>query len=157
MPPSLSSLHGTQFIFTCIPLSSAASTAASTRASPSSPVICSNTDGSSVSKLMFTRFSPACFSASIYLSKSRPFVVSAMSEIPARPFTSPISFTRFLRTSGSPPVKRIFFTPSDSIIRTTLKISSSVSTSSCGITATPCLGIQYLHRRLHLSVTEIRR
>lgn len=65
--------------------------------------------------------------------------------------------TMFFFTSGSPPVTRSFFIPSAAAARTACAISSSVSMSSCAFLHMPSAGMQYRQRRLHSSVTDMRR
>ena len=163
--PSISSpfisTQGTQLIFTLSCCSSAASIARSTLSTPaarsarSQPVMQRKRSGSSVSRLMFTAVSPALRYTSACGANSVPFVVMAISRIPGNPWICSTSHGRFFRTMGSPPVRRTFRIPSCSMIPTNRKISSSVSISSWANGVIPCGGMQYLHRRLHLSVTDI--
>lgn len=61
------------------------------------------------------------------------------------------------RTSGSPPVSRTFDTPADTNSLASRTTSSADSVASSGVSSTPSSGMQYWHRRLHRSVSEIRR
>jgi len=64
---------------------------------------------------------------------------------------------RSARTSGSPPVTFRLRTPSLTKIPS-IRVSSSKLRISCfGSQASPSAGMQYEHRKLHRSVTEIRR
>ena len=78
------------------------------------------------------RFKPASFNAFAFAVNAEPLVVSAIS-MPGKASTS-IAINRSipLRNNGSPPVKRIFSTPSPCAILATRTISSNVSNSSCG-------------------------
>ena len=74
----------------------------------------------------------------------------------------PTNFSRSRLTSGSPPVSLNFSTPcSCTKIRVTRAISSNVSSAEDGRNwksrPNTSLGMQYVHRKLHRSVTEIRK
>src|SRR4051812_15757237 len=60
-------------------------------------------------------------------------------------------------TNGSPPVNRTSRTPSETARRISLTSSSAERRSSPGIQSSPSAGMQYVHRRLHRSVTDTRR
>jgi len=59
-------------------------------------------------------------------------------------------------TRGSPPVNLILSTPKFARIVTIRIISSKASILSCSNQSLLSVGIQYIHRILHLSVTEMR-
>ena len=109
------------------------------------------------SRLTVTRSSPAADSAGAYLGSRTPFVVIAIST--SLNAIIEINSWRFLRSRGSPPVRRIFSTPRDTNIPAILSISSNVMISSRFMNGKSfpktSLGMQYLHLKLHLSVTEI--
>src|SRR5919201_436671 len=63
---------------------------------------------------------------------------------------------RSRRTSGSPPVSRTSSTPRAAKIRVSRAISSKLRISSRRNHSSPSAGMQYVQRKLHLSVTEIR-
>ena len=116
-----------------------------------------------------SRRRPASRSGWASARSAEPFVVRVRSRplgspAPIRPgmaASSSISRGRSRRTSGSPPVIRSFSTPSDTKARATRSISSNESTCSRGRNAKSLpktsLGMQYVHRKLQRSVTEIRR
>ena len=68
-----------------------------------------------------------------------------------------IRFGRSARTVGSPPVTFSERTPSPTKIPRSRVSSSKVSSSDRGSQASPSAGMQYVHRKLQRSVTEIRR
>ena len=138
------------------PASRAASIPASASESLPPPVMDAYFSGSRLSMLMFTRFTPAAFRSWAYRPSRTPFVVRSTSSTPGTAATIRHSSTQPLRTSGSPPVMRTFFTPSFAAASTISVISSKDRISSCRFRQTPS-GIQYRHRRLHRSVTETRR
>ena len=76
-----------------------------------------------------TRRSPASASACACCASSDPLVVSAMST-PSIAATIATSFGTSLRSSGSPPVRRNFRTPSDAKMRARRAISSNVRISA---------------------------
>ena len=60
-------------------------------------------------------------------------------------------------TSGSPPVRRIFRIPMDTASQAISSISSRERISRWSRFLTPSGGMQYAQRRLHKSVSEMRR
>ncbi|VWM24020.1 Uncharacterised protein [Collinsella intestinalis] len=86
-----------------------------------------------------------------------PLVVREMSSIPEIERISSMSGTMRWETSGSPPVRRTRVMPSCVTMRTKRAISSAVSSSPWARAGTPVSGMQYTQRKLHLSVTEMRR
>lgn len=58
---------------------------------------------------------------------------------------------------GSPPVSRILVTPCDTNRAERYDISGVVRRWAWGDSGTPSSGMQYVHRRLHRSVIDIRR
>ena len=63
---------------------------------------------------------------------------------------------RSRRTSGSPPVSRTSETPIAASNRASRAISSKLRISSRRSHSRPSAGMQYVQRKLHLSVTETR-
>ena len=61
------------------------------------------------------------------------------------------------RSSGSPPVSLTSVTPSETAIRTSRMISSSVSSVSFGSQSSPSGGMQYAQRSEQRSINETRR
>ena len=95
----------------------------------STSFIARNTASSSESRLTVTRCRPASRSARAFRASSEPFVVSVRSR-PPRPARASRSGARgSRRSSGSPPVSRIFSTPCSLKIRASRVISSKLSTS----------------------------
>ena len=140
------------------PTDSAASIPAITEATvwPES-VIAANVDSSTASRLTVTRSRPAADRAGAYLGRRTPFVVIAISTFLIE--SMEIRSGRFFRRRGSPPVRRIFSTPRSMKIPANLSISSNdiippLSKNGKSLPKTS-LGIQYLHLKLHLSVTDI--
>ncbi len=76
------------------------------------------------------RSSPASFSARACRASVEPLVVSVSTAPSGASIAT--SLGRSLRTSGSPPVSRIFFTPRPVKTRATRTISSNVRIASCG-------------------------
>ena len=75
-----------------------------------------------------TRRSPAAASAAAFCGSSAPFVVRV--EVEAADRREPLDrSSRSRRSSGSPPVIRIFSTPSATNARASRSISSKVSSS----------------------------
>jgi hypothetical protein len=109
-----------------------------------------------VSRLTVIRFRPAFFSSSTCPASSTPFVVIARSRSGLADSIETSSGTS-LRRSGSPPVRRTLSTPRSEKTSTSVDISSNVSRSRFGSHTYSASGMQYRHRRLHLSVTDIRR
>ncbi len=95
-----------------------------------------NRVSSSASRLTVTRVRPASRRLRALRASSEPLVVSVRSS--GRPSTvssrasRSIRNSRFLRSSGSPPVMRIFSTPCATKRRATRSISSCVSSALCG-------------------------
>ena len=137
------------------PAASAASTPR--RVSESAPprVSAEKRSGLSVSRLIFSRSTPAARSGAARDGSSAPFVVRHSSSIPgiARSIRQKSTIPR--RTRGSPPVTRSFRTPSSAAQAAISRSSSSVQSSACGRLQTPRSGMQYTQRKLHRSVTEI--
>src|SRR5579872_421394 len=112
------------------------------------------------SRLTVTRSSPAARSAAALRGSSEPFVVSVRSRTPSMSRSMATSRSISFRSSGSPPVSRIFSTPwaTNRPVRRT--ISSKLSSSARGRKAksrpNTSFGMQYVHRKLQRSVTEIR-
>ena len=105
-------------------------------------------------------FSPESFK-SLALSFSRnPLVVKVMSKVLSISDICLISLWRSVRSKGSPPVIRILFTPKPTRILVRRVISSKLNISSLGrnwyLSQNISEGMQYGHRKLHRSVTEIR-
>ena len=90
-------------------------------------------------------------------SKPTPFVVIPTDSIPGCRAIDPHNSTRSLRSVGSPPVSRTLVVPSLANIDTNRSISLLCKTRCDGWSGTPSAGMQYVHRRLHRSVSEIRR
>ena len=88
-------------------------------------------------------------------------VVRVTSVIPSMAVTCEMSSGRSVRSSGSPPVMRALDTPNSENSRVSRVISSNVSISPRGRNsyASPKIsaGMQYGQRKLHRSVTEMRR
>src|SRR6185295_7308741 len=128
---------------------------------PKPPLIFAKTSGSSVSRLTVIRCRPAALSSLAYLASSMPLVVSAMSSMPGSCVRSPIRSARLGRSSGSPPVMRIFLTPARTNTRARRRISSKSRRSllfrkrydSWKVSR----GMQYGQRKLQRSMTEMRR
>ncbi len=109
-----------------------------------------------------TRRSPASRSERAFSGvSSEPFVVSARSRMPSIDASMAMSRSRSRRSSGSPPVSRIFSTPRAAKKRASRAISSNVSSSLRGKNAKSrpktSRGMQYVQRKLQRSVTEMRR
>ena len=118
----------TAFTFTGSPASAAASIPSSTLdTGKSTSFISRKVASSSESRLTVTRCRPAAASACAFAASSEAFVVSVSSA----PSGASIAIRRStsLRTSGSPPVRRNFSTPSATAARATRSISSNVSSS----------------------------
>ncbi len=86
-----------------------------------------NTASSMPSRLTVTRCSPASLSARAFVASSEPLVVRVIST--GSRASCSIRFSRCRRSSGSPPVMRIFSTPWSTKIFATRTISSK--DSSC--------------------------
>ena len=114
---------------------------------------------SSVSSDTFTRVSPARLSAPSRRCVAMPFVVIATSSRPSarRSLSAETMSSRSARIVGSPPVRRIFVTPARTNRRASRTISSDVRSADLGASSTPSSGMQYRHRRLHRSVSDILR
>ena len=138
--------------------------ARATEAMPSSTWACvfrrvsaAKRSGRSVSRLTVTRWRPASFSAAACSASSTPLVVMARSRSPGLAASSRISRATSRRSSGSPPVSRTLSTPSSMKTSISRLISSKCRISSRGSQTYSSSGMQYAQRRLHRSVTEIRR
>ena len=138
------------------PAASAASMAASTVASWPRRRIEPKRSARSESQLMLTRRRPAAASWSATGASSMPLVVRDRSSSPSAASLRTRSL-RPARTRGSPPVSLMDRTPSRRATSATRTISSKESRSDRGRNVIPRSGMQYVHRRLHRSVTEIRR
>ena len=142
------------------PTDSAASIPAITAATvwPES-VIAAKVASSMASRLTVTLSRPAAERAGAYLGSRTPLVVIAISASLIESMDT--KSWRFLRNSGSPPVSLIFFTPKEMKIPAILSISSKVIMPSLGMNGKSfpniSFGMQYVHLKLHLSVTEILR
>ncbi|MNV78698.1 hypothetical protein D3C71_1722040 [compost metagenome] len=119
------------------PAACAASMPASTSATgKSTSFMRRNTASSRPSRLTVTRFRPASFSALALRASSDPLVVSVRSG--ASPSTvrswasCATSASRFLRSRGSPPVRRILRTPCARKSFASRVISSKLSSAPCG-------------------------
>ncbi len=94
------------------------------------------TASSSASSETVTRSSPASLSDCAFFASSAPLVVRVSSG--ARPpgvrswASMATSFSRFLRSKGSPPVRRSFSTPCATATRAMRVISSNESRALCG-------------------------
>ncbi|KAG0919236.1 hypothetical protein G6F32_016265 [Rhizopus arrhizus] len=92
---------------------------------------------SSASRLTVTRVSPAAFKAAALRASTLPLVVRVRSS--GRPSgvrnwaSWPTRFSMCLRSRGSPPVRRIFSTPSCVKMPASRLISSNDSKSECGM------------------------
>ena len=135
----------------------AASRPASVSASEPPRVSDANLSSFKVSRLIFSRSTPACFSSAAYCGRSAPLVVMVSSRTPLMARRLRHKSTMPRRTSGSPPVSRTLLTPSETAVRTISVSSSNDSISLCSRLHTPSAGIQYRHRKLHRSVTDSRR
>ena len=95
-----------------------------------------NMRSSSPSRLTVTRCRPASRNAWALRASKAPLVVSVMSSgCPSRVRNAPswaISNSRFLRSKGSPPVRRIFCTPKPTNSLATRTISSKDSRADWG-------------------------
>src|SRR5207253_3546996 len=91
------------------------------------------------------------------LSSSVPFVVIDTSVSGATSRSIATSLGSSARTVGSPPVSLKDRTPSETNTRASRAISSNRRISSRGSHWSPSAGMQYVQRKLHRSVTEIRR
>mmetsp|Transcript_947 Transcript_947/g.2759 ORF Transcript_947/g.2759 Transcript_947/m.2759 type:complete len:202 (+) Transcript_947:2930-3535(+) len=149
----------TTFTFTVsIPIRTASSIEFNTFSNPSLLVINSNFAFTNESKLTLMDFSPLRFNASSLLFNAIPFVVIATCSIPSIFVIRSTMSTKSFLTVGSPPVRRTFRTPpSRANSFTNRSISSVVNKSSFGAKSMPSSGMQYRHRRLHLSVNETRK
>ena len=124
------------------PTASARAIPASTRSTRPPRVMRPNFCGSSVSRLTFTRRSPARARSAARYSSRIPFVVMERSRIPGTAPIAPTRSTTAGRTVGSPPVRRTLFTPSSAAMRTSSSNSSSRSSSSGGRKSIPSSGMQ---------------
>ena len=99
---------------------------ASTERRPSRPVIVLKLAGSSESRLKLTRCRPAWRKARPFCGNRKPLVVMARSVTPRISASLATSVSMPCRTSGSPPVRRTFWIPNSTAIRTTRSISSKL-------------------------------
>ena len=131
MPPSLTPRLTTAFTFTGPrPASTAASMPSSTLATgKSTSFMALNIASSSESSDTVTRVSPASASDWARWRSSEPLVVIVRSSMPSIAASVAISWSALRRSSGSPPVSRIFVTPSPANTRASRSISSNDSTS----------------------------
>jgi hypothetical protein len=113
MPPSFTPRWTTQLILTGRPAATAASMPRSTRSRPRPrPLSCAKVASSSESTLMLRRSSPASRSSGANFSRNQPLVVSATSGTRTSRLSARTISGTSGRNSGSPPVRRIFSTPS---------------------------------------------
>ncbi|MNT31208.1 hypothetical protein D3C72_1670360 [compost metagenome] len=120
---------------------------------------------SSESSDTVTRFRPASLSACAFLASKEPLVVRVRSsgwpDGVRSAASMAMSFSIFLRSSGSPPVRRIFSTPCATNRRAMRVISSNDSKSVCGrytwFLSNTSFGMQYTQRKLQRSVIEMRK
>ncbi len=140
------------------PAAAAAARPASTSSSRSRRDRLRKVSGFSVSSETLIRSSPAARSGPASRASPIPFVVI---EISGRGRSSAVRATmpgRPRRSSGSPPVNRISVMPRCCTpIRASRTTSSSVSSAGLGSHSRPSGGMQYEQRRLHRSVSDIRR
>src|SRR5699024_536202 len=109
---------------------------------------------------MFTRASPASRSAGASLTRRMALVVMDTSSGPFSPSMAAISRTTSTtsrRSNGSPPVSRTSTMPRAAATWATRESSSVVRMFSLESQGTPSAGMQYVQRRLHTSVREMRR
>ena len=152
MPRIITALTFTGFS----PAARAASIPSSTRSRSFRRVSSSNRSGRRESREMLIRRSPAAASLSARRPKVAPLVVRARSTFKAASFST--STGKLARTVGSPPVRRMLSIPRRSTINLAMRsISSKVSRSSRGSQSSPSAGMQYVQRKLHRSVTEMRK
>ncbi|MNY17465.1 hypothetical protein D3C86_1507860 [compost metagenome] len=106
------------------------------RTAKSTSFILRNVASSMASRLTLTRDRPALRSDCALRPSSDALVVSVRSsglpETVSMRASISTSFSMFLRSSGSPPVSRIFSTPCDTNTRAARSISSKLSSSACG-------------------------
>ena len=99
---------------------------------------------------------PASLRSWAWRRNVEPFVVMATSVPSAASFAT--SSSRFARTMGSPPVRRMLSTPNVfTMTRASCSISSKVKMSARSSHSRPSSGMQYVHRKLQRSVTLMRR
>mmetsp|Transcript_5935 Transcript_5935/g.21183 ORF Transcript_5935/g.21183 Transcript_5935/m.21183 type:complete len:315 (-) Transcript_5935:277-1221(-) len=140
-----------------MPSATASSIDFSTRSKPCRRVSAANFLASSVSRLMLSPVTPAARSRGSRRDSTRPLVVMPS---PCRPGSAASCAQMSMasrRTSGSPPVSRILVTPACTNSAARRTISSLVSRCDASDSVTPSAGMQYRHRRLHRSVSEMRR
>ncbi len=160
--PSFTPRCTTVLIFTANPLAAAASIPRNTRSTlKPSPFIRPAVASFNASTDTFTRSNPAVRNAAACFSNSHPFVVSATSGKPTSSFNARTSSGTSVRNNGSPPVNRTFSTPSRRNAPTIRTISRN--DINCGSLKNACagpntsFGMQYGHRKLQRSVTEMRK
>ncbi|MNZ90721.1 hypothetical protein D3C78_1096900 [compost metagenome] len=110
------------------PAACAASMPASTWRSSPVRVMARKRSGSRVSRLMFSRLSPASCRERAWRTSCEPLVVMHNSRSPGSAARRSHRPTMPGRTSGSPPVRRSLRTPRATKMRATRSISSRVST-----------------------------
>ena len=106
------------------PAARLASMAASTRPTPSRRVRRRKVSSLVVSRLTFTPPCPAAIRPGSCSASRTPLVVRVTCSMPSMAVSPATSSGSPRRTSGSPPVSLIFFTPSPAKIRTSRRISS---------------------------------
>ncbi|MNJ64021.1 hypothetical protein D3C77_599560 [compost metagenome] len=111
---------------------------------------------SRLSRLMFRRFTPASASGRAIFTSCEPLVVITSSRRPGSAAILPHSSTMPLRTSGSPPVRRILRVPLATNSAAIRWISSRVSTCWRGRNVISS-AMQYTQRKSQRSVTDNRR
>ena len=128
------------------PAASAASMPSSTSRRVPSRVMAANRSTRSVSRLMFSRSSPASRRGAASFGSRLPLVVRQSSSTPGMARSIRHRSTTPRRTRGSPPVRRIFFTPHATAAPAISASSSRVRMSPWARFSTPVSGIQYWHR-----------
>ena len=115
----------------------------------------SNFAGTKVSSERFNLVNPLALRPSNLRSSATPFVVTLTSRTPGAADTRRTISSRSLRTVGYPPVSRTLSTPALAKIYTNRSTSRAVNSRPSGVKSTPSAGMQYAHRKLHRSVSEI--
>ncbi|MCY1233056.1 hypothetical protein D9M72_455740 [compost metagenome] len=137
------------------PAAHAASTPARTLSRKGLRVSLVNVSSCRESSETLIRERPAAFSPAAFLSSPTALVVMEIGSSGCAWRKAEIMSRRSARTRGSPPVRRNSRTPSMSTpIRTILTISSADITACLASHSRPSAGIQYVQRRLHLSVRD---
>ena len=135
----------------------AASIPAMTSSKRSRKVNFLNRSRSRVSRLMFTRLSPAALRPGAISARRMPFVVKEIAGLSGSALMRLTISTMSGRSSGSPPVRRMPVMPFSVATSTTSMSSSTESKCSPGNQSAKSLGMQYVQRRLQRSVTETRK